>query len=193
MSEFTITPSEIIEYLYCPRFIYFQNVLSIPQYEEKSYKAMRGREVHNNKYKINKEYLRKQLGVKEKYQEEYLTNDSLRGKIDEVLLLNDETMAPLDYKFARYNEKVYSTYKTQLYCYAWLIESNFDRPVNKGFIVYTRSKNKVIEIPITAKSKEQVKVCAGEIIKIIQKNIFPKATKFKKRCIDCTYRNICIK
>lgn len=192
MSDFTITPSDIIEYLYCPRFIYFQNVLDIPQNEEKSYKAMRGRHVHEKKHRMNKDYLRKKIGVVEKYQEQYLTNDRLRGKVDEVLRLEDTTMAPLDYKFAKYKNRIYSTYKTQLYCYAWLIEDNFDREVNKGYLVYTRSRNKLVEVPIGDQAKEKVKADADEIIDIIRKNRFPKATRYKKRCIHCTYRNICI-
>src|SRR5699024_7212141 len=95
----SITPSDIIQYLYCPRFTYFEHVLNIPQFEEKSYKAMRGRRLHKTKQKINKEYLRRKIGVVDKHQEQYLTNDLLRGKVDEVLSLDDKTMAPLDYKF----------------------------------------------------------------------------------------------
>lgn len=188
----TLTPSHIIEYLYCPRFTYFEFVLAIPQYEEKNYKVMRGREVHNKKLEENKEYLRQKIGVTEKYNDQYLTNHLLRGKIDEVLKLNDGSMAPLDYKFATYDERVYDTYKTQIYCYAWLIEENFNTIVNKGFLVYTRSKNKLIEVPVSSADKESVKFCSQEIIKVIDTNFFPKATRFKKRCITCTYRNICI-
>ncbi|MFK7978695.1 MAG: CRISPR-associated protein Cas4, partial [Saprospiraceae bacterium] len=43
---FSITPSQIIEYLFCPRFTYFEYVLRIPQYEDRHYKVGRGREVH---------------------------------------------------------------------------------------------------------------------------------------------------
>lgn len=192
MSNTSITPSDVIQYLYCPRFIYFEYVLAIPQYEEKSYKAMRGREVHNYKQKVNKDYLRKNIGVRKKYQEQYLTNDFLRGKVDEVLELKNDTMAPLDYKFAKYKDKVFSTYKTQLFCYAWLIEDNFEKKVNCGYLVYTRSKNKLIEIPVSEESKSKVKEAAADIIDIINKNRFPRATRYKKRCRGCTYRNICI-
>jgi CRISPR-associated exonuclease Cas4 len=189
----SITPSDIIQYLYCPRFTYFEHVLNIPQFEEKSYKAMRGRNLHDRKQNINKDYLRKKIGVTEKYQEQYLTNKFLRGKVDEVLDLNDGTMAPLDYKFAKYKDKVFKTYKTQLFCYAWLIEDNFSKRVEKGYLVYTRSKNKLIEVPVTQKAKEKVKQAAAEIIDIIDSNKFPQATRYKKRCTGCTYRNICIK
>lgn len=192
MSNISITPSDVIQYLYCPRFMYFEHVLDIPQYEEKSYKAMRGRHLHDRKQSINKEYLRKKIGVTEKYQEQYLSNDFLRGKVDEVLLLDDGTMAPLDYKFAQYKDKVFNTYKTQLFCYAWLIEDNFSRRVEKGFLVYTRSKNKLIEVEITEDAKQEVRENVNAIIDIIANNRFPKATRYKKRCRGCTYRNICI-
>lgn len=189
----SLTPSHIIEYLYCPRFTYFEYVLGIPQYEEKSYKVIRGREIHDEKLERNKSYLRKKIGVVEKHLDQYLTNPWMRGKIDEVLELRDGTMAPLDYKFAEYKEKIFETYKTQQYCYACLIEENFRRPVNRGFLVYTRSKHQLVEIPITRQNKEEVKACADAIWNIIDRNFYPQATKYKKRCVDCTYRNICIK
>ena len=189
----TLTPSHIIEYLYCPRFTYFEYVLAIPQYEDRKYKVTRGRDIHDEKLEQNKEYLRRRIGAVERYNNQYMTNDFLRGKIDEVLKLKDGTMAPLDYKFAVYDDKVYETYKTQLFCYAWLIEENFNCKVNKGFLVYTRSNNKLVEVPIEASDKQLVKECAREIEQIINRNLFPKATKYKLRCVDCTYRNICIK
>jgi len=189
----TITPSHIIEYLFCPRFIYFQYVLNIPQHEEKSFKAMKGREMHNLKLITNKEYLRKKIGVKEKHLDVYLTNNTLRGKVDEVLLLNDGTMAPLDYKFAKYNDRIYTTYKTQLYCYAILIEQNYNKAVNKGFLVYVRSKNRLVEVPVNNIDKQKINNNIKDIIEIIDKNIFPKSTKYKSKCLTCTYRNICLK
>jgi CRISPR-associated exonuclease Cas4 len=189
----SLTPSHLIEYLYCPRFTYFEYVLRIPQHEEKNYKVRRGRELHDEKLEQNKAYLRKRIGVREKYLDQYLSNEAIRGRIDEVLWLEDESMAPLDYKFASYEGKVYETYQTQLYCYAWLIETNFNRKVNKGFLVYTRSNHRLVEVPINQDDKEAVQKCAEEIYRIIDKNYFPKSTKYKRRCVDCTYRNICIR
>lgn len=129
----------------------------------------------------------------EKYQAQYLTNELLRGEVDEVLLLEDGTMSPLDYKFAKYDGIVYDTYKTQLFCYAWLIEENFQHEVHRGFLVYTRSNHKLVEVLITPENKEHVKKAAEAIRRITEDNIFPPATKAKKRCVECTYRNICVK
>lgn len=191
--SFSLTPSQIIEYLFCPRFTYYEYVLRIPQYEDRHYKVQRGRDVHEQKSQQNMDYLRRRIGVKEKYINQYLTNETLRGEVDEVLLLKDGTMAPLDYKFAKYEEKIYDTYKTQLYCYALLIEANFQKKVNKGYLVYTRSRNKLLEISITDKDKEKVKKEIVSIKEIILKNKYPRATKYKRKCLNCTYRNLCIR
>lgn len=188
---FSITPSHIIEYLYCPRFTYFEYALRIPQFEEKNYKVMQGRAMHELKSLQNKDYLRQRIGVRDKRLNVYLTNPLLRGEVDEVLFLNDGTAAPLDYKFAKWEERLYDTYRTQLACYAWLIESNFDIEVNRGYLVYVRSKNHLVEVPIAADDKEAVRVAARSIREMLQKNLYPNGTKVRKRCDHCTYRNIC--
>ncbi|MDT0644226.1 CRISPR-associated protein Cas4 [Zunongwangia sp. F363] len=186
-------PSQIIEYLYCPRYTYFEYVLRIPQYEDKFYKVNRGREVHNEKLERNKEYLRKKIGVKEKWLDQYLGTEGLRGKVDEVLKLNDGSYAPLDYKFAQWKDRVYETYKQQLYCYAILIEEVYGGKVEKGFLVYTRSKNKLVEVNIGENAKSEIRNSMDKMLEVIQGNKFPRATRVKKRCVNCTYRNICIK
>lgn len=87
------------------------------------------------------DYHRKRLGVTDKHLNQYLTNDLLRGEVDEILVLKDGSMAPLDYKFAAYKDKIFNTYKTQLYCYAWLIRENFGVEVRKVFFgLYAQQK-----------------------------------------------------
>ncbi|MCA0236280.1 MAG: CRISPR-associated protein Cas4 [Bacteroidetes bacterium] len=188
---FSITPSHIIEYLYCPRFTYFEYVLRIPQYEEKNFKVMQGRSMHELKSLQNKEYLRRRIGVVEKRLNVYLANGILRGEVDEVLLLADGTAAALDYKFAKWEGRLYETYRTQLACYAWLIESNFNIVVNRGYLVYVRSKNHVEEVPLSPADMAAVRTAAREIQLILEKNNYPQGTKVRKRCDHCTYRNIC--
>ncbi|MBN1340594.1 MAG: CRISPR-associated protein Cas4, partial [Bacteroidales bacterium] len=177
----SLTPSHIIEYLFCPRFTYFEYVLCIPQYEERHYKVEKGRKLHDLKMVRNKDYLRKKIGVEKKFIDQYLVNELIRGRVDEVLLLDDGTMSPLDYKFAQFKDKIYSTYKTQLYCYAWLIEDNFRTPVKKGFLVYTRSACKLVEIGIGESDKDEVKRAAEGILRIINENFFPQGTRHKEK------------
>ena len=58
----SVTPSLVMEYLFCPRFIYFMECLNIPQHEERRLKVQLGRKVHETKQQINKDYLRKKIG-----------------------------------------------------------------------------------------------------------------------------------
>lgn len=189
----SLTPSHIIEYLFCPRFTFFEYVLGVPQNEDKYYKVKRGRDLHDEKLERNKGYLRKRIGVVTKWEEQYLTNAYMRGQVDEVLELEDGSFAPLDYKFAEYKDKLYSTYQQQLFCYALLIEANWNVKVNRGFLVYIRSKHKLLEVPITEADKDLIKESIAKFREIVEQNHYPKATKYKRRCVSCTYRNICTK
>lgn len=190
---FSITPSVIIEYLYCPRYTYFEHVLKIPQFEEKFYKVMKGRNIHDEKLSINKDYLRKKLGVIERFNDVYLSDDLLRGVVDEVLFLNDGTAAPLDYKYAEFDGQIYDTYLTQIYCYSLLIQKNTGKEVKKGFIVYTRSKNRVVEVPVTPDVINMVRGVAEEIMQIVELALLPETKANYKKCNLCTYANICPK
>lgn len=193
-NSFFITPSIIIEYTFCPRFIYFMFSLAINQHEEKRFKVQKGRNVHKIKLSTNKEYLRRKLGAVKKESDVFLSSEKyhLKGIVDEVLTLTDGTMAPLDYKFAEYKEKNFLTYRTQSLCYGILISENYNKPVNRGFIIYTRSKNKLIELEFTDKDRNNLFQIINEILFIIQKGYYPSKTKYKSKCPDCTYRNLCV-
>lgn len=193
--DFYITPSIVIEYLYCPRFIYFMEVLKIDQNEDRRFKVVKGRDVHKIKVLNNKDYKRKKLGVIKKISDEELFSKEygLFGKLDEILFFSDNTASPLDYKFAEYKNKIFRTYKVQSILYGLLIKDNFKIEVNKGFIVYTRTNNLLVEVEHKKKDVDKCKRILNEIIEIVNFNYFPKRTSVVSRCNDCCYRNICIK
>lgn len=193
-SNRSITISDVIEYLYCPRFTYYMHCLDIPQREEKRYKVRKGREIHAAKEKTHIGYLRKRYGVVEKREEVYLNSSRLgvRGVVDEVLFLDDGTAAPLDYKFAEYRERVFKTHRYQSALYGLLISEVYGVPVDRGYVVYTRSKDRVIEIEFTDKDREKASEIVDEIFRIIQQEEYPEIRVNKKKCFDCTYRRICV-
>jgi len=192
--EVFITVSDVMEYLFCPRFTYFMHCLGIPQHEEKRYKVLKGRALHEAREKVNKSYIRKKLQCVRKDVAVYLVSRKycLKGEVDEVLFLEDGTAAPLDYKFAEFKDKVYRTHKYQSALYGLMIADNYGVAVNKGFVCYTRSNHLVQEIKLTNKDFERAIALVNEVLEIIQKGFYPEATKNKARCVDCTYRNICV-
>lgn len=192
--EYYITPSDMIEFLYCKRFIYYMKSLAIPQFEENRFKVQKGRAVHERKENENKQYLRKKLGVVDKKIDVdlYSKTFKIKGIVDEVVTLEDGSMAALGYKFAKYDEVIYKTYKTQMLLYSLMIKEMYDCKVNKSFLVYTRSNNLVKEVEVNVKDLDKLKKDIKEYFKVV-KEYFPKATSSKARCIDCCYKNICIK
>lgn len=189
-----ISPSDMIEYSYCKRFIYYMKCLLIPQFEEKRYKVQKGRDIHQYKTESNRDYLRKKLKVINKLinVEVYSQLYRLKGIIDEVLFFEDGTASPLDYKYARYNNFIYNTYKTQMTMYALMIEETFNFKVNKAYIVYCLSNDKIIELNISNQLREKLFKDIEEYKKILS-GYYPPKIKTNKRCDDCCYRYICIK
>ena len=187
-----ISPSLLMEYWYCPRFIYFMEVLKIRQYEEKRLKVLIGREIHEKKA-LQPDYLRKKLGVTRQEKNVYLSAPELGicGILDEILFLEDGSISLLDYKFA-YNKHKFKTQFLQNVLYAMLIESNYHTSVDYCYIVYTREKNDPVRYLITSKDKEKVLDSIKKINRIIKEGFYPSPTPHRKKCSDCTYRRICV-
>lgn len=189
-----IWPSDVLEYLFCPRFIYYERVMLIPQHEELRAKVIEGRDIHKKKQIQNPEYLRKKIGVIDKKENVWMSSTKYRfkGIVDEVLFLSDGTASPLDYKFAQWNERIYRTHRIQSCLYAILIKENFNIDVKRGFIVYIRSKNHLETIEFLPQHFDYAIEVVNDIFEVIKKGKFPKRTRDRIKCIDCCYKNICI-
>jgi CRISPR-associated exonuclease Cas4 len=189
-----ITPSEILEHVYCPRFTWFMNVQQIPQHEESRFKVLKGREVHRRRATENRDYLRRKIGAVKREIDVYLASPALRlrGIVDEVLWLKDETMAPLDYKYTETRENVFKTHETQIVMYAMLIREVYQQPVTRGFVAYVRDGSQLLEVPVTEESMAKVRLLIGQIFDIIATGRLPRRTPHRIRCEDCCYKNICV-
>jgi len=189
-----ITPSEVLEHLYCSRFTYFMNCLKIPQHEELRYKVLKGRELHSRKEKENKEYLRKKIDCVSKEISVYLASPVIRvrGIVDEVLTFSDGSMAPLDYKYSEFRDYLFKTHRVQSVLYAMLIQEIYKKPVNVGYICYVRKSAKLKKILYKAEDFVYAKNVIEEIFSVVQKGYYPKRTTWRNRCIDCCYKNICV-
>ena len=191
-NNFSVTASHLLEYLYCPRFTYFEYVMDIPQNEGNRFKVQKGRDIHEITKKRNPDYLRKKFGAIDKKSDVYLASQSgIRGIVDEILFMGDGTAAPVDFKYAEYKKRTFKHHKFQLIFYAQLIVENYNVPVNRGFIVYTRSKNKLVEVPLKDKDFIELEKIIGDMTSIIQNCRYPRPTSVKRRCLDCCYRNLC--
>ena len=189
-----ITPSEVLEHVYCPRFTWFMNVQNIPQHEESRFKVLKGRQVHQRRATENRDYLRRKIGAIKREINVYLGSPVLRvrGVVDEVLWLKDGSMAPLDYKYTESRETAFKTHETQILLYAMLIREVYQTSVNRGYVAYVRDGSQLLEVPVTDESIERMKLLIGEIFDIILSGRLPARTSSRLRCEDCCYKNICV-
>jgi CRISPR-associated exonuclease Cas4 len=189
-----LTPSEVLEHVYCPRFTWFMNVQNIPQHEEKRFKVLKGREVHQRRETENKDYLRRKIGVVKRETGVYLASQRLRlrGIVDEVLWLKDETLAPLDYKYTEPQETVFKTHRIQVLIYGMLIHDVYEVAVTRGYVAYIRGGSKLLEVPVTDEAVGAVMKLVDEIFSIILTGRLPRRTPYRVRCADCCYKNICV-
>ncbi len=193
-SKTIITISDVLEFLFCPRFIYFMHCLGIPQHEEMRYKVLKGRDVHEMRRTTNIDYARKKIDCMRKERQVFIAakKHHIKGIVDEVLFLGDGTAAPLEYKFAEYKDRIFRTYKYQLTLQALMIAENYGVEVNRGYICYTRSNNVVKQIDLKKKDFDKSVEIIMDILEIIEKGFYPDRTKDTVKCVDCTYRNICV-
>jgi CRISPR-associated exonuclease Cas4 len=190
-----LTVSHVLEHLYCPRFTYFEYVLGVPERQGRRLLVLKGREVHCERRRTNPSYLRKKLGVVDRAFDVPLASMRLgvRGSVDEVLTLDDGSKAPFDYKFAEAPAQTYYNQKMQSALYALLIRETFTVPVHSGFLCYVRSNHRIVRLEHTEEDYASVVLILDEILTVIRRGLFPPATKWKARCRDCCYRNICIR
>ena len=189
-----ITISDVLEYLFCPRFIYFMHCLDIPQHEEKRFKVLKGREVHAEKLITNPDYLRKKLGVMKKEMNVFIASkeNHIKCIVDEVLFLDDGTAAPFEYKYAEFKDTIFQTHKYQLVLHALMIMENYQKEVNRGYVCYTRSNHHIEEVQFSEEDFQRGKEVVQEILEIIEKGFYPDRTKYKNKCIDCCYGTMCV-
>lgn len=189
-----ITPSEVLEHVYCPRFTWFMNVQNIPQHEETRFKVQKGREVHRRRATENREYLRRKIGAVKREIEVYLASPALRlrGIVDEVLWLKDGSLAPLDYKYTESRETVFKTHETQIVLYAMLIQEIYRQPVTRGYLAYIRDGSQLLEVAVTEEAMTRTRSLIGQIFDIIRTGRLPARTSSRLRCEDCCYKNICV-
>jgi CRISPR-associated exonuclease Cas4 len=197
VAEDFISVTDIKQYIYCPRIVYFDRVLRA--------KPIFGSQQSDSK-QLHEDYVDKELSRKdaiyyspefvgaEKYM--YITLCSnkygLQGNIDCIIKTARNEYIPVDYKNMKSDKgKVCMQHKYQLVGYALLIEDNFNTIVKQAFVNYIPEKL-VLQFEITPTMKTFVKRVIGHIKRIIQQEELPPIRTAKYKCAGgCGHKQIC--
>ena len=179
---------------YCERLIYFENVLRIPQ--ATTIKELKGRKTHQVFTKTSKRNKIVREGNSKKLPKKY--NLHLESKrlhfrtiLDCMIIDEEKNQAfPLQYKDMKKPEKVYKTLKMQIFAEILLLKENFDYGVPFGFIKF-RQTGELVKINASDSGLKEAEESIYRINDIIEHELLPEPTEFQKRCVDCGYWKIC--
>lgn len=186
----SITVSDIIQYHYCPRKVYFLRTLEVPVPVRK--KMEYGSEIHEKEMRRMTE--RKRIyGFPRDEVDEVMRNIQieaeigLRGKPDVALRLRSGEILPVDTK---YTDEVllHRRYLKQLYAYALLLEDEFETDVRRG-VVYFSKQREPRTVEITDEDKQGVLRDIAQIRRIIASEEVPRPNP--ERCGYCEVKKYC--
>ncbi len=192
MEKKYLTATDLMNYHYCQRIIYFVHTLKKPQFTTK--KEYKGREKEGvfqkkaKRTKVVKTYPRLPKLFKVNLVSE---KRGLKTIADSIMIDRDKNEAyPIQAKFSFAPRKLYRGQKAQLSMEALLIEEQLGYKVPYGFIKFLRSGD-LIKVSITEKSKNVMLESFDAIFRLMASESLPKRTKYAKRCTDCCFKKIC--
>ena len=186
---FPLTVTDIVEYVFCPKFTYFINVLGLEQFEQKRGTVTGGRKLHNRHEKDNLRYIQQGFsGTKIIARKFFSAKYGLSGKIDEAIEMENEIVL-IERKYSD-NHKIYPALRVQLGLLSVLIEENLHKPVRKAIVVFNKNKRKKIYVKIDDVIKKESLAMLEDVKKIIRSEIMPESD-FDNRCLNCCFRRVC--
>lgn len=188
---FTFRVTDLKQYVYCPRILYYHTVL--PGVRPLTYKMEAGVRAHTQAEGREKRRSLRTYGLAEGRRSfnvpVFNSKLMLSGEIDMVIETAAE-LIPVDYKLAK---RVGKHFKLQLMGYGRLLEladPKETRLVKRGF-VYLIPARKAVEVRFTRPLRRQLDDALTAMQAIaVQQQVPPPIAK-PARCVDCEFRRFC--
>ncbi len=187
--EGVISASDIINYTYCPRIIYFDYVLKSRQRQTSKTKEARAGHISYSKQSIRNKIVKKQPKLPRKYNVHLFSEKYNLQAVIDCLFLNGTEAYPMDFKQSFAPRAVYLTQKYQLAAHALLLKER-GYVVQYAYLKYLRD-GIVKKVWIKEAHIENVLKSLELIKRVVGEEYFPRPTPYKKRCVDCCFWKIC--
>jgi len=196
VSEAYLSVTDITQYLYCPRVVYFDKILHCPRLLQSQQAASRRTHIElEEKEKRRKAaiFYGGEFGKAEKVFHVSLESHRLRlrGVLD-LLIHSDSEYIPVDYKQMQSRKgRIWLDHKYQLTAYALLIDEAYNTTVRRG-IVYYINEDLVLPCAISQGMKRHAVRITTEIHALISRQVVPPITVEASRCSGgCGFLWVC--
>lgn len=181
--------SDLKQYMYCPRTVYFQYVL--PVEHKVTHKMEHGKEEHFELDRLEKRRKLVEYGLEEGERRFHVALHSerlaLTGIVD-LLLVTPKGYFPVEFKYSSRDPAL--NHKYQLTAYAMLVEEVYRRPVHTGFLYMSPGK-RIFPVDITENMRLHLRRLMGAIRRMVAEERAPPRSRSAARCRDCEYRRFC--
>lgn len=180
---------DLKQWAYCPRIVFYNQVM--PVEKKSTYKMQHGRAAEEAIDRLEKRRKLREFGLADGTRSFHVWCSSdtlgLSGKLD-LLIESPLGLFPVDFKATE--QTVHANHVVQLCGYALILEEQFRRPVERGYI-FLIPHDEVVPIELNSERKAACRALLGQIRHVIAKEKTPKATEVRARCLNCEYCNYC--
>jgi len=194
MTEHTFEVTDLRQWMYCPRVVYYHYCL--PDVRPMTRLMLAGMAEHHNESGREERRSLRSYGLKagERVFDLALRSESLglRGRVDLAIAVPDR-QAGAEAIVVEYKDSEQAAgphVKLQLAAYALMLEEAWGLPVKRGFI-YHMPTRKVEAISITAGLRTKVKETVSAIQAMAQGETMPAAPASRRQCAVCEFRRFC--
>lgn len=179
----------IRQYLFCPRVVYFLEVLNIPKVSPIWVKE--GGAHHKKQAELFKRRTLSRFGLEnaEFKSNVTLSRDDLNFYgICDGLIVSQTHIYPVEIKL--HGDKPTKAQRMQLIAYGILAEKKFAKAFDLAFVLYEKN-GKTVPVKVSENDKQEVITKVNEIIKMILVGKLPYSSADDEKCTQCEFENYC--
>ncbi len=190
---FTVT--DIKQYTYCPRIVYYHHCL--PSVRPVTYKMEAGIEAGETEEMRELRRSLRPYGLRrgERHPDVSVTSErwGLNGRVDLVIDTDDNAqgtreLIPVDFKLSpgRMGDNI----RLQLAAYGVLLEEAWRAPARRGFVYFIPTR-RAVEVSFTAELRAKFETALAAMRDIVEGERMPSPARLRARCQACEFRRFC--
>lgn len=191
--ELVFTVTDLKQYSYCPRVVFYTYCL--PLLRPTTYKMEAGIAAHEREGKREKRRTLAAYGLTEgqRHFDVWVASEELglRGLVDMVIEVGEGTereWIPVDYKQTR--RRTGTHIRRQVAAYGMMVEETWGGCVRRGF-VYSLATRKTEEIALTKRLRTQVREVVSAMRDMVAREVMPPPPRSRRPCVNCEFRRFC--
>lgn len=185
--------TDIKQYKYCPRIVYYQYCL--PGVRPLTYKMEAGIEAQDRTEQLEKRRTLREYGINQGVRHFNVSIASQRlgctGQIDLVIeseANGQRLLTPVDFKLSRHEPGHH--FRVQLACYALMLEESWQAPAPEG-VIYLIPLREAVPVKLDAKLRRAAERSLRDLRRMIVAERLPAPVRQRSRCLNCEFRRFC--